>query len=155
MNKVILILAISAIASSCCSKKVTTDTQHIETRTTLLRDTIIRPVNLKTSLSISDIKRFPVDRWITIEDTAARGEVRLLLDSLGDLHVLCVGKDHVIEQLRHENYILKNKEVKQVQHTESIFTRLANIAYWGAIALLILLFTGFAYRYLLPLFRQR
>lgn len=154
MKKAALIIAIIAIASSCCTKKVTTETEHIETRTTLLRDTIIRPVNLQTSLSISDIKRFPVDRWITIEDTAARGEVRFLLDSLGDLHVLCVGKDHVINQLRHENYILKNSQKTEILQTENFWSRMGNLIQWGIVALLALAIIGFAWRFLWPLFRR-
>lgn len=156
MKPALLILLVTIAISSCCTKKTTTDTQYIETRTTLLRDTVIRPMHLQTSFSIKDVERFPVNRWIVLPDTAANGEIRILMDSLGKLYVECHGKDHIIQQLRSENSELRSThtEVREVSD-QGIFSQLKELLHWGLTALVVVFLGGIMYRYLLPLFARR
>lgn len=130
--KALLFISI-ALLTSCVTKQKCDSMfpPQVNTTTTIIqRDSVIQGATVYDTLRLSSFHEYPVDRWVTVKDTAGRAELRFMRDAYGNLIASCEAKDNLI----------KNAIQYTAQH-ESQVREVAYIPSWiwmllGATALL-------------------
>ena len=102
---ILLVLLSSCVTQQRCAEKFPPTTHITETIKEVVKDSILPPTTVVDTFLLSEIEELPIDRWISVEDTSGKAELRIMKTKYNQLILECKKKEEIIQNQRIERTI--------------------------------------------------